>query len=310
MTTSPPDELKVQVGKDGYLFLANDTNRIEDQIEGKFRLDPRLIWSIGFAHAARRTFCDALGATYHHVVIPDREVVFRNKLPDELVFERSGPRPVVQYAMSGAKRLHDFFYEPELLGNAIEPPSFFQTDTHWTFDGAHRYLSAFAPQVGLDPRHFDMSFASVRHYPHPGDLGQKLNMSPEEGVVRVMPEVQGKLVYDNELTNIGRMRVFLNEAIPADERTLILHDSFGEWLLLMLPLASHTTCFQHVPDFDHDFVRRFRPKRVIFMQIERFFVRLPLNGIDVNELMAHQAELKSQIVKPVPSEVEALLFPS
>lgn len=309
MVTPSPDDLKVQVGKDGYLFLANDTNRIQDQIEGKYRLGDRLIWSIAMTHAARRAFCETIGASYHHVVIPDREVVFKQFLPDDITFEGAGPRPLVQYAMSGAGRLHYFFYEPELLANRSGHPSFFRTDTHWTFDGAHRYLTAFAPAAGLDPNRFDLSAASVQNYPHPGDLGQKLQLPVEEGIFRVLPEVQGKLVYDNELTNVGRMRVFVNEALPSDERTLILHDSFGEWLLLTLPLASHTTCFQHVPDFDHDFVRRFKPKRVIFMQIERFFVRPPLNGIDLEELMTHQAALKDQALKPVPDEVKALLFP-
>ncbi len=117
-------------------------------------------------------------------------------------------------------------------------------------------------------------------------------------------------VYDNGLPNLGRLRVFINEAASQSERWLILHDSFGEWLSLIMPAFAGTSCFLHNPDFDEIFVRKFRPTRVFFIQVERFFIRAPLNGVDYTELFAEQARLKGVAPTEIPSEIAVRLFPT
>jgi alginate O-acetyltransferase complex protein AlgJ len=302
-------ESKVLPGQDGYLFLTNDTNQVQSQIEGAYVLPKRQIWATAAIHAARSALCTLSGARYDHIVIPDREVVLRRHLPDPTIFERLGPRPVKQYMLEGAPGLHRFFYNEAVLAEDLDPPSFFKRDTHWTFDGAFRYLRAIIPSMDIDPALISVQGATVVPYDNPGDLGSKIGAPPEPSFLRVQPKPSLKPVFDNELSNVGRLRLFVNEERPADERTLVLHDSFGEWLALLLPMTSHTTCFVHMPDFDELFVRRFRPSRVICVQIERFFIRQPYNGIDLFEAIAEFGSKKEAKMTEIPHDIMALLQP-
>ncbi len=127
-------------------------------------------------------------------------------------------------------------------------------------------------------------------------------------LLRVPKAAWAQPAYDNNLPNLGRLRVYINREAAQDERWLVLHDSFGEWLSLIMPALAGTSCFLHNPDFDEIFVRKFRPTRVFFIQVERFFIRAPLNGVDYAELFAEQARLKGSVTAEIPPEITARLF--
>ena len=97
MPDSPEsDANKVLEGRDGYLFLTNDTNRVVDQVEGSYRLGQHAIWGTAMAHAARQAFCRTFSAEYHHVIVPDRENVLSQYLPASVTPGRHGLRAVGQ----------------------------------------------------------------------------------------------------------------------------------------------------------------------------------------------------------------------
>ncbi len=258
-------------------------------------------------HAARLAFCQAIGARYDHIVVPDREVVLKRFLPDPSAFEREGPRPIRQYLEAEAELIHRFFYNETILEPEEDPPSFFKRDTHWTFDGAYRYIRPIIPSLGIDPELISVQGAHIVPYDNPGDLGGKIGAEPEPSFLRIQPKSSLKPVYDNGLPNVGRLRLFLNEERPENERMLVMHDSFGEWLALLLPMTSHTTCFVHIADFDELFVKRFRPTHVVYVQIERFFIRQPWNGIDLFAVIAEAAHEKGVSLDPLPPTVAAAL---
>lgn len=309
MSDNAGDTGKVLVGRDGHLFLTNDTNRVIDQIEGRFVLEPRQLWGTALAHAARRALCEAQGARYHHILIPDRETVLSQFLPEDVIPHRDGLTPIEQYARIGADRVHRFAYDPDILRRTYEEPSLFKGDTHWTCDGAVRYMKALLPGLGCDLSPYDNVAIKSYAYQNPGDLSVKIGAAPESASIR-MPETPAlKAVYDNNLPNLGRMRVYHNPEQPEQERWLVLHDSFGEWLTLMLPLLARTTCFVHMPDWDEMFVLDYRPTRVLFLQIERFFVRQPLNGIDFDQFMLEQAQAKGEPSPTPDNAIHGMLFP-
>ncbi len=106
------DADKVLAGRDGYLFLTNDTNRVLDQVQGIYQLPERQLWSTAMIHAARAALCSSLGATYHHVLVPDRETALLHFLPETIIPGGAGLPPVQQYLRSGAAALLPPFYAP------------------------------------------------------------------------------------------------------------------------------------------------------------------------------------------------------
>lgn len=286
-------EAQVLEGKEGYLFLTNDSNRVIDQVEGRFVLSERGIWNIAATHAARRAFCQMLGAEYHHVVVPDRETVYAHLLPDTVKPGSVGPRPLQQYRNAGADALHPIVFEPSILSEQKDPPAYPKNDTHWSFAGAERYARFIADLLGADPNLLDFSDAIDHTYENPGDLGSKIGHPPVPFSLRISTDPAVKPIYDDRLMNVGRLRITGNEKRPQGERWLVLHDSFGELLALMLPLCAHKICFVHTSDFDEVFALRYRPTRVLMLQIERFFVREPYNGMDWLKMIGEQHERKS-----------------
>ncbi len=302
------DADKVLAGRDGYLFLTNDTNRVLDQVQGIYQLPERQLWSTAMIHAARAALCSSLGATYHHVLVPDRETALLHFLPETIIPGGAGLPPVQQYLRSGAAALLPPFYAPDRLSQTSAAPTYFHRDTHWTFHGAWTYFHALAQSYGIDPAALgQIQFRDVR-YDNPGDLGSKVGAPAEEALLKLPMTSWAQPAHDNGLPNLGRLRVFANPDAPQDERWLVLHDSFGEWLSLIMPAFAGTSCFLHNPDFDEIFVRKFKPTRVFFIQIERFFIRVPLNGVDYAELFAEQSRLKGVATPEIPPEIMARLF--
>ncbi len=145
------DAEKVLPGRDGYLFLTNDTNRVLDQVQGTLQLPERQLWNTAMVHAARAALCGSLGAQYHHILVPDRETVLSRFLPESIVPGRAGPSPVQQYRHSGAASLLPPLYEPDELASSSGEESYFRRDTHWTFHGAWTYFHVLAQTYGIDP---------------------------------------------------------------------------------------------------------------------------------------------------------------
>ena len=280
-------------GRDGYLFLTNDVSHVMEQVEGSHVMPDELLWSIAMVHRARRAVCeDLLGCAYIHWLIPDRETALASKLPETIVPGRHGPRAIGRYRELGCAELHQPLMDVTLLTSS-DRPTFFKQDTHWTWHGAHRYLEASLKQTRPDLHARLAAITFVENwFKLPGDLGSKIGSEPEDAVIG-LPSTGGILpAFDNEISNFGRTRIYVNPDCDNQERILILHDSSAEWLTTMLPAIAHTCMFVHTPEFDPGFLRRFRPTLVLFSQIERFFIRPPRNDIALLPLISEQEKDK------------------
>jgi hypothetical protein len=288
-----PERHMVLEGQDGVFFLTHDASRVMDQIEGRHTVTPVQAWATAMTHAARARFCtQVLGADYAHWLVPDRETVWRNKLPASVVPNRDGLRPFELYRKLGCEALHAPLFDIETLA-ACDPAAYFRTDTHWTWSGCKAYLARFLAERHPElAAHLDAIDFRATPYSFSGDLGSKIGAGEEMSVIGFPATGSIKPVLDNEASNVGRVRLFLNDGAPVNDRVLILHDSFGEWLTTLVPHITRTSLFVHTPDFDPDFVRRFRPSWVLCCQIERFFVRAPLNGVSFPELVAAEEARK------------------
>jgi hypothetical protein len=288
----------VLTGRDGFLFLQNDANRVIDQIEGRFPIGSNDLYTTATVHASRRLFLQTVcDAQYCHILIPNKEVVFADHLPSSVVFERDGPRPYSRYRQIGASRLWNPFYQPDTL-QAPPRQSFPRTDTHWNHHGAIDYLTAFldvaVPQMANSLRRIPMrEFGSEQL----GDLGGKVGL-PKEPITIVAPSSpSASLTFDNRISNEGRVRYFENSRIALRRRAVLLHDSFGEWLLpTIAELFSDLICL-HGSDVDLEFIAKFDPDHVWFFQVERFFVRVPRNGVNWLENISEQEQRKNSTVQ-------------
>jgi len=286
---------RVLVGRTDQLFLVNDANDVIGQISGRRQLPRTDLYEIAMAHRCRQVFGQsASDYRYEHMMIPNKEVVFRENLPEHVHFEGEGPRPVTQYLASPAARIWQPYYEPAVLESAAGEETYFpDTDSHWNHAGAFRYFGSF-----LRTRLPDLADAfdavPLRRFPgrQQGDLGLKLEIPSEEIQILAPQRGNAKLVFENGINNEGCIRWYRNEKATSEHRALVMHDSFTLWLLGIIPEIFREVIFFHGTVFDYEFAERFAPSVVLCLQVERFFVRAPQTGGAMFPFIAQQEEEK------------------
>ena len=286
---------RVAVGRQDQLFLKNDANNTIGQVTGETRLPERELLRIGMSHRSRQIFgAEVAGFAYGHAIVPSKEVAHRADLPEEIVFEQHGPRPIMQYLASPAAKLWQPFYDADLLTPKGTKRYFPKTDTHWNHEAAMLYFGAFLRHVmpSLAPL-FDA--VPLRRFPSEqrGDLGMKLEL-PAEPIEIVAVERSGaRAVFENGINNEGCVRLYRNDHAPLQKKLFVMHDSFTSWLIQNISAVFRDVLFFHGTIFDYDFINIFHPDLVLCLQAERFFVRAPETGGDMFAFIAQQEKEKS-----------------
>lgn len=286
------EERRVLVGREGKLFLQADANDTPAQIEGRIRLSRNDQASIAMSHLARQRCGDVMSFRYAWAVAPSKEVALCEYLPEEIKFERDGPRPLRAYLESSFAQVCAPFYSAETL-SSLDSPGYPEEDTHWNHKGAIAYLRAFLtakwPDVG---RRFDglewTTFLSAQS----GDLGSKLYRDPERIEVVSVRTKRAKLAYTNGIANEGCVRHFVNTDVRTGARLLVLHDSFCMWWFDALAELFDEVIFVHTTIFDFGFIEDLRPTHVMCLQVERFLPRRPNNAGDLLGFIVREEEVK------------------
>jgi hypothetical protein len=263
------DARKVLQGRDGFLFLQNDTNGVLDQIQGRRRLTEgeTEAWSEFFR--ALDAEAVARGAEAFYLVAPNKECVFADRLPEGI--QLSEERPVrqleglVQRLGLRATRL---LYPLENLGRAAAHPAYPRGDSHWSDYGAMLALSALEAARGsavaeMEPAEFRTEYRNA-------DLLSKLGGVCVEPQPVLRRAFTARLVADNGVVNTGRRRDWRSDAPKEAGRLLMAHDSFGEWLIP--PLASRFAATTTVwsATVSRDLIAEVAPSVMLFERAERF----------------------------------------
>jgi alginate O-acetyltransferase complex protein AlgJ len=255
-------------GKNGWLFLSNDTNRVIDQITGHFVLpidfDER--WRNLFQ--LRRERMETQRCTYAYLVAPNKECVYAEHLPDSITLVPERP---VHRVLQQANDLIQVHYPLELLKLQKEATECFpKGDTHWNIWGAFPSYVQIMKGFGIDP----MEIEELEFYTGKvGDLSSKIGIPTEYCKGRPKGS-SSKCIYDNGVINVGHMRIYENEkkGLPS---CVMFRDSFGTILLDILAQSFSRFVVVWQPNIDYSIVIRENPDFVLSEQAERFLVICP-----------------------------------
>lgn len=271
------DDRKVLRGREGWLFLQNDTNAVLDQIRGRRLLSTseiddwvRFLRRLDDVAASHR--CTAL-----YLVAPNKECVYAEYLSD---VQLSPERPVfqlMQLADTLALKNVRFVYPLEALRRRAELVGYPKGDSHWTDFGALIALreliaageGAFG-QVPSPPVAEDFS----THWAH-ADLLSKLGGSCVEPqpLLKRRPNVQR--TSSNGVINTGRVLEYRSETAESTGTLLFVHDSFGDWLLPHLAARFARTIAVWGTALDAELLQTKRPTAILFERAERFLIVPP-----------------------------------
>jgi len=273
--------LKVLEGKQGWLFLDNDTNGSVDQFTGRMRLTPEGVE--GWRQYLSQLVVTAESQPWALLVAPSKESVM-GALYHPFREGASGPMHQV-LALEAAKELVYPVSELKALGDG----AFIPTDTHWTHKGALSASLALAERLGLDKASCEAVFAKDRYKVRAmgGDLGNKLTPKQvsEVEVLSSFTHTRHK-TYDNGLPNFGRLLVMeYPDALNAG--TCLLFGSSSSYSMFnYLSRMFRRVVFAHsAGNVDPALVAAVSPDYLAAQTNARFVVQVPTVAFSLDEMI-------------------------
>jgi hypothetical protein len=269
---------KVLIGRDRWLFLRGDSNDTIGQLTGRVKLSADDKETLARVLAERATVVAEAGAVWLNAIVPDKETLYAEHLPDGL--EPVERRPVHDFLEIAARSNAPTMYLLDEL-EAAKPCGdlYMRTDTHWNHRGAYVAYRAICRELsalGVRLDQVDRSSIEWWEESHHGDLGNKLYPETIESTdvrMQIKPS-QGRQVYNNQIHNHGRVLVY--EQDRKDRPTCLLFgQSFALGLLPFLRESFSRLVFVHTDMLIGELLVLEKPDVVLTLPIERFLIRVP-----------------------------------
>lgn len=268
---------KVVPGKDGWLFLDNDSNRVTAQHSGELLLTDAELERWRSLLEERIGWLAPRGVSFVFLVPPNPHSVYPEKLPDDV--PSAARRPIHQLIehLEATRSPARVVYPLEELVREKGRYVYQRTATHWTGLGAfvayERLLAEFDGVVQV--RGLSRSDLVLSEELTTGDLGAKVRPTVLSTFVRATVEApKARLVADNRVANKGRRLDYECAAAPA-VTCLVLGDSYSYRMLPFLAESFGRLIFAFLPTLDRDLVERERPDLVLSVLNERFLIHPP-----------------------------------
>ena len=273
------EEDKVLPGKEGWLFLAKDTNHVIDQHTGRLRFTEKQLNDWRRILETRTAWLEQRGTRHLFLVPPNPHAVYEELLPDSVVVVAERPILQLRKHLLETGSFASFIYPIGALRAAKRNgPVYSQTDTHWNEMGAfvaYKQLIEAVRGLGLRARSLARGRLVVTAAAFSGDLGTK--MRPQQESMEIYARVtkpEAEYAYDNRVRFTGRRVDYICKTAPPTT-CLIYGDSFAGHLLPFVAESFGRTIFCQVPNLDFEVLEKERPDVAVGVLNERFMMKLP-----------------------------------
>ena len=256
-------------GDDGFLFH-RDHDALE-QLSATIVLRRRQIDVWVEALEARLAWCKSHGAAMRFLVIPEKHVVYEDKLPRFTRVSRRRPAMQLFGALDEPVRRRTLYPLKELKAASRIKPTYFKTDTHWNAYGAFvaysTLIESLREEIALETIREDE--LAWKERPFVGDLGVRYAREQGETRASLVPNAAHKLVFQNN--NFGRGAIHVYENERRDLPTCVLfRDSFSSFLIPYLMHGFSSIVAVSSLSCHYDLLEKLKPDVVLFVAIERF----------------------------------------
>ena len=287
----PPESEKVLVGKNGWLYLVRDSNDVIGQQTGRVHLSEQARQDWKQLLVRRSAATGRLGVRWQTLVIPDKEIVYPEYLPDEIV--PAPTRPVheildiadqvgapVSYALDALQRAKASF--------SVYP----RTDSHWNYRGsyvAYRLLCELM-RAGCEVPVVEDDEIQWEEPSIEGGLGQKMHPPLSSPIAWAhLFRHRSKLAFDNQVINHGRVVIF-EQDVDSGPTCLLFGESFAQHLVLFLKESFRRLVYVHTSMLVDEVIEAESPDVVVSLPVERFLIKVPDDGPGLAGLAAAAAQ--------------------
>lgn len=263
--------LKVLEGKQGWLFLDNDTNGSVDQFMGRMRLTSSGVegWQAYLAQTAEV----AAQRPWALLVSPSKESVMGEAYHPR----KEGDTGPMHQVLGLPMAQHVVYPVAEL--KALGDNAFIPTDTHWTHKGAMAATIALAEKLGVERAACESLFRKDRYKDKTmgGDLGNKLTPR-QSSTIEVLASFNHARykAFDNGLPNFGRLLVIEYPDALVEGTCLVFGSSSSYSMLNYLCRIFKRFVFVHsAGNIDPELVSAVAPDYLAAQTNARFVVQVP-----------------------------------
>lgn len=285
---------QVLFGKDGFLFLQNDTNLSIAQFTGQLNIKDSLLRDWYNYHLKIDLCSKKYNFSYVFLIAPAKEEIFPEKYP----FKRGSDNLIDRYinTFKGVLDLPIIYPLGVLRENKYH--TYYETDTHWSDYGG--YIAALEILKHFNLKEYSSRIKNLFSIKKvAGDLGSKCIPNFYSNRITVDDKFMLRN-YHNGVTNVGEIRIFESQCFEIDEVLIIFGDSFSTYLDHFFKGIFRKVIFIHsVASLDSKILEFEKPKYVIFQTNQRFLTSCP-QEVDVFE------KISAKVRQMKGSEVDVL----
>ncbi|RDV26578.1 hypothetical protein DXV75_06170 [Alteromonas aestuariivivens] len=265
--------LKVLHGRDGWLFLDNDSNQSVEQYTGKIKLSryERSAWKNYLNHQDQLK--KTLGIHFCMLIAPSKEMVYSDYYP----YSRAR-KTALDQLIDLAPLDFDLIIPIKTLRSSPKR-SYRVCDTHWSHYGAMLASLDVVSCQKSDKEKIAKLFSSDTYRTRyvTGDLGNKVypNQKHNEEFLSSFNH-QHFVVFDNQLPNFGRIRVIYYKEAIYEDVLMVLGSSSSYTMFNYLSRVYKIIVFFHCAgNIDPEFIKSVNPNYVVTQSNARFIVKSP-----------------------------------
>lgn len=266
--TPQPEVIK---GTYGWLFLGADTNLSTEQYMGRYPISEAQISNWRNHLATLDSISTELKFAWAFYIAPSKENLFEDYYPYTKA-ESTAIEDFVE-ALNGFPQLkypvEKLRYERDL--------AYWKGDTHWTDYGASIAAEELLKHFNIIKENENLTHIKYRIEKQHGDLGCKLTPPIKHShLIADLPNVMDDCVFDNHITNIGRVWIFEPKTAKTTKTCVIFGGSSSVSLLRFLILFYRRIVFLHtVATYFMEVLKHENPDNVILQTSSRFIHSCP-----------------------------------
>ena len=271
------DAKKVLIGKNGYLFLDNDTNNVIEQISGVAKIGSLFGYRYKVLIENRYLYLQNKGIDYYYMIAPNKECVYSELLPETIILSPQRTIGKMMTELEKSSFQHFFYPFTELIAAKKINIVYSYGDTHWTqfgaFVGYKILMNGIVKKHKVRVLNDDEVVFNVEN--KQGDLISKIHKTKKDKVLNAtILNARSRLTYTNKIVGTGNYEEYINDdkALPV---ALMFRDSFANAMLPFLAESFSRLIVVHQPNIDFTLVDTIKPDLVISLQVERFLLKIP-----------------------------------
>ncbi|MCO1334477.1 hypothetical protein MO867_09000 [Microbulbifer sp. OS29] len=253
-------------GKESWLFLHNDTNKVIDEITGRHPQTVSAAEKWVDLIKNRERFARERDLNYVTYIVPNKHCTFENFLPENVVISE-------QRLASRVKEecLESVIYLPEKFSDEF---TFHRNDTHWSDSGAYIAFKDIMGQFNLevDLKLIDSNFNWRLHV---GDLS---NREDTRKVPFLPNDLKGEKIFDNGILHVANTVVYQGNS--EKKRSIIIFGGSSSSQIINYFCSEFSLVYRiWTQSIDWELVNKLGIKYVVSLPRERFMILPPTDDM-------------------------------